>query len=51
MSASDYVKVVLFAPISVPVLSSVHLLQIANIFVERERYEMEVASKDTNIPT
>ena len=44
-------SVSVFAPIAAPVLRSVDPIQVARFLKERERYELEIAAKKTEVPS
>lgn len=50
-SSSTHARVALFTPISAPILRSIEPVQVARFLKERERYELEVQSKQTEMPS
>lgn len=50
-TASEHVEIALFTPISTPILRSVDPMQVVSFFKERERYELEVESKQLDLPS
>ena len=51
MSADNQPTTAIFAPISAPVLRSVDPVRVASFLKERERYELEITAKQTEIPS
>ena len=45
------VTVSLFAPVTAPILRSVDPVKVAQFLKEREQYELEIASKQSELPT
>lgn len=50
-AASEHAQIALFTPIAAPILRSVDPIQVAKFFKERERYELEVESKQLELPS
>lgn len=50
-SSSDHTRVALFPPISTPALRSAHPAQVAKFFKDRVRYELEITTRQAEVPT
>lgn len=50
-AASKQAQTSLFTPITTPILRSVNFMQAANVFKERNRYEIENESKKAEVHT
>lgn len=50
-SVSDHAHTPLFTTIPAPIFNSIDPVQVAKFFKERERYELEVAYKHSEMPS